>query len=127
MKRGTCRGSGRGGRNEKGVQGGWAGYVSLMVGRVQEIEVASGTQEEVSCYPDGPGCWKMSSSTQKCTSRPLWEASSTTRQEKGAEGAEAEEVRDSDQGSRQAERSWKGRAVGAVRSGSNHRGAPSQI
>lgn len=83
-----------------------------MVGRVQEIEVASGTQEEVSCYPDGPGCWRMSSSTQKRTSWPLWEASSTTRQEKGAEGAETEEVRDSDHGPKA-----QGRLRGAGRAG----------
>lgn len=72
-------------RNKKGADGGWVGYVNLMVGRAQETKVASGTQEKASGHSCGSGCWRMGSSTQESTSRLLWEASSSQRQEKGAE------------------------------------------
>lgn len=82
MKRGTYRGMDD--RNEKGANGGWVGYVNLMVGRTQEMKMASGTQEKASIHSRGPRCWGASISTQEGTSRLLWEASSSQKAGKGS-------------------------------------------
>lgn len=71
-----------------------------MVGRAQETTVVSGNQEKASDHSCGPGYWRMSSSTQATQVDSCGKPVSVKRQEKRAEGAEAEEVGDGDHGSR---------------------------